>query len=66
MSMLSVLCMQGYEPSILYITQSLQRERADRLEEELREERGRGFWGNGWQYEDWLKSKDREEDEKNE
>jgi hypothetical protein len=38
----------------------------DRLEEELREERGRGFWGNGWQYEDWLKSKDREEDEKNE
>jgi hypothetical protein len=43
--------MQGYEPSILYITQSLQRERADRLEEELREERGRGFWGNGWQYE---------------
>jgi hypothetical protein len=64
--MLSVLCMQGYEPSILYIRQSLQRERADRLEEELREERGRGFWGNGWQYEDWLKSKDREEDEKNE
>ena len=50
--MLSVLCMQGYEPSILYIRQSLQRERADRLEEELREKRGRGFWGNGWQYED--------------
>jgi hypothetical protein len=37
--------MQGYEPSMLYIRQSLQQKgRADRSEE-LREERGRGFCG---------------------
>jgi hypothetical protein len=58
--------MQGYEPSILYIRQSLQRERADRSAEELRGARAGVLRQNRWQYEDWLKSKDREEDRKNE